>query len=107
MVNRNPGSGTRVLIDRLLAGARPPGYAVQPRTHNAVAAAVRQGRADWGVTLDTVARHADLGFTPLQPEQYDFVVPASRAARPPVAAFVALLGQAATREALRSLGLRP
>ena len=40
MVNRNQGSGTRALIDRLLGGARPPGYAVQPRNHNAVAAAV-------------------------------------------------------------------
>ena len=66
MVNRNQGSGTRVLIDRLLGGARPPGYAVQPRNHNAVAAAVAQGRADWGVTLETVARSAGLGFLPVQ-----------------------------------------
>jgi putative molybdopterin biosynthesis protein len=42
MVNRNQGSGTRALIDRLLGGARPHGYAVQPRNHNAVAAAVVQ-----------------------------------------------------------------
>jgi putative molybdopterin biosynthesis protein len=47
MVNRNQGSGTRVLIDRLLNGQKPAGYAVQPRNHNAVAAAVAQGRADW------------------------------------------------------------
>jgi len=40
MVNRNQGSGTRALIDRLLGGVRPRGYAVQPRNHNAVAAAV-------------------------------------------------------------------
>ncbi|MEA2983325.1 MAG: molybdopterin molybdotransferase, partial [Alphaproteobacteria bacterium] len=39
MVNRNAGAGTRVLIDRLIGGARPPGYANQPRSHNAVAAA--------------------------------------------------------------------
>jgi putative molybdopterin biosynthesis protein len=49
MVNRNAGAGTRVLIDRLLGGARPPGYSNQPRSHNAVAAAVAQGRADWGL----------------------------------------------------------
>jgi putative molybdopterin biosynthesis protein len=47
MVNRNAGAGTRVLIDKLLDGARPPGYSNQPRSHNAVAAAVGQGRADW------------------------------------------------------------
>ena len=107
MVNRNQGSGTRALIDRLLAGARPPGYAVQPRNHNAVAAAVVQRRADWGVTLETVARSAGLGFLPLQDEQYDFIVPRARAGRPAVAAFIALLRQPATREALARLGMTP
>ena len=107
LVNRNQGSGTRVLIDRLLAGIKPPGHAVQPRTHNAVAAAVAQGRADWGVTIDTVARRADLGFIPLQREQYDFVVPAARAARSAVQAFRALLQTPETRQALVRLGLMP
>jgi len=107
MVNRNQGSGTRALIDRLLAGTRPPGYAVQPRNHNAVAAAVVQGRADWGMTLDTIARTAGLGFLPVQPEQYDFVVPAARIARPAVQAFVTLLRDPATREALVRLGMKP
>jgi putative molybdopterin biosynthesis protein len=107
MVNRNQGSGTRVLIDRLLGGARPAGYAVQPRNHNAVAAAVVQHRADWGVTLETVARTAGLGFLPVQHEQYDFVVPGARAARPAVIAFTALLQQPGTREALTRLGMTP
>jgi putative molybdopterin biosynthesis protein len=106
MVNRNQGSGTRALIDRLLGGARPRGYAVQPRTHNAVAAAVAQGRADWGVTLDTIARTTGLGFIPVQHEQYDFVTPEARAGRPGVRAFVALLARAATRDALRGLGMQ-
>jgi len=105
MVNRNQGSGTRVLIDRLLRGARPPGYAVQPRNHNAVAAAVVQRRADWGVTLETVARNAGLGFLPVQHEQYDFVVPHARAERLAVFAFKALLRQPETREALTRLGM--
>jgi len=107
MVNRNQGSGTRVLIDRLLGGARPHGYAVQPRNHNAVAAAVVQGRADWGMTLDTIARNAGLGFLPVQEEQYDFIVPKSRANRPGVVAFVNLLQQASTKEALIRLGMKP
>ena len=106
MVNRNPGSGTRALIDRLLAGAKPPGYAVQPRNHNAVAAAVVQHRADWGVTLDTIAGNAGLGFLPVQHEQYDFVVPKTRAERPGVKAFVARLADPATREALARLGMK-
>jgi putative molybdopterin biosynthesis protein len=112
MVNRNQGSGTRALIDRLLAGAKPPGakpqgYAVQPRNHNAVAAAVVQGRADWGMTLDTIARNAGLGFLPVQAEQYDFIVPTSRANRPGVIAFKKLLQQSSTRDALVLLGMKP
>jgi putative molybdopterin biosynthesis protein len=106
MVNRNQGSGTRVLIDRLLGRARPRGYAVQPRNHNAVAAAVVQSRADWGMTLDIIARNAGLGFLPVQAEQYDFIVPRSRASRPGVITFRALLQQASTREALARLGMK-
>ena len=107
MVNRNQGSGTRALIDRLLGGRRPHGYAVQPRNHNAVAAAVVQGRADWGMTLDTIARGAGLGFLPVQAEQFDFIVPRSRAHRAGVVAFKALLRQASTRETLARLGMTP
>jgi putative molybdopterin biosynthesis protein len=107
MVSRNQGSGTRALIDGLLRGVRPPGYAVQPRNHNAVAAAIVQGRADWGVTLDTVARTAGLGFIPVQAEQYDLIVPRSRADRPAVRAFKALLEDVKVRSALERLGMRP
>jgi putative molybdopterin biosynthesis protein len=107
MVNRNQGSGTRALIDRLLGGKKPSGYAVQPRNHNAVVAAVVQYRADWGMTLDTIARNAGLGFIPVQREQYDFVSPASRASRPAVQAFRARLTDPATREALARLGMQP
>jgi putative molybdopterin biosynthesis protein len=106
MVNRNQGSGTRALIDRLLAGVRPAGYAVQPRNHNAVAAAIVQLRADWGVTLDTIARNAGLGFLPVQEERYDFVVPKLHANRPAVVAFKQLLLESATRAALAQLGMK-
>jgi putative molybdopterin biosynthesis protein len=72
-----------------------------------VAAAVLQGRADWGMTLDTIARNAGLGFLPVQAEQYDFIVPRSRADRPGVVAFRELLEQPATRDALAALGMKP
>ena len=81
MVNRNAGAGTRVLIDKLLDGARPPGYANQPKSHNAVAAAIAQGRADWGVAIAPVARLYGLGFLPLAPEHYDFLLVESAARR--------------------------
>ena len=66
-----------------------------------------QGRADWGVTLETVATAAGLGFLPVQHEHYDFVVPSARAERPGVAAFRAQLDNRSTREALARLGMKP
>jgi putative molybdopterin biosynthesis protein len=104
MVNRNAGSGTRILIDDLLAGARPPGHAVQVKSHNAVAASVAQGRADWGVAIATVARLYGLGFLPIRPEHYDFVCPAARRDRPAIRRFAALLGAPAIRAGLREMG---
>ena len=86
MVNRNRGAGTRILIDELLAGRRPPGFAYEPRSHYAVAAAVAQGRADWGIAIETVAREQGLRFQPLRAEHYDFAVPAARWERPGVRA---------------------
>jgi putative molybdopterin biosynthesis protein len=88
LVNRNAGSGTRILLDGVLAGSRPPGYANQPKSHNAVAAAVAQQRADWGVAIETVARDYRLGFLPLADEHYDFFLPEGRRARSAVASFV-------------------
>jgi putative molybdopterin biosynthesis protein len=104
MINRNRGSGTRILIDRLLNGVQPTGYLVEARSHNAVAAAVTQGRADWGVAIAPVARDSGLGFIPLRAEQYDFVVPKSRRNRPAVQAFERLLTRPETRAALASMG---
>jgi putative molybdopterin biosynthesis protein len=107
MINRNQGSGTRILIDRLLAGARPNGYAVQARNHNAVAAAVLQGRADWGVAIESVAAgESDLGFLPLTEERYDFVVPRGRLTRPAVVLLRKLLADAKVRERLAAFGFR-
>jgi putative molybdopterin biosynthesis protein len=104
MVNRNPGSGTRVIVDRLLDGRRPDGYLHQARTHHAVAAAVEQGRADWGVTLDTVAAAAGLEFRFLQDEEYDFAIPEARWDRPAVAALRGLLDDLEVVAELRALG---
>lgn len=106
MVNRNPGSGTRLVLDRLLGDSRPSGHSVQTRSHNAVAAAVASGRADWGVAIDVVAWKYDLGFLPVQEEHYDFVVPENRLKRPGVGQLIELLCDPGTREDLAALGLR-
>ncbi|SCB27536.1 molybdopterin molybdochelatase [Bradyrhizobium shewense] len=107
MVNRNQGAGTRILIDRLLGGARPEGYWNQPRSHNAVAAAVAQHRADWGMTIAPVAQAAGLGFIPFAEEHYDFALVTARKDRPAVQAFLDALGSNEARAALERVGFRP
>ena len=107
MVNRNAGSGTRVLVDGLLAGARPAGYPNQPRSHNAVAAAIEQHRADWGVAIEPVAQMYGLAFLPIAPEEYDFLLREGRRDRPAVQAFLEVLRDEATRARIRDLGMEP
>jgi putative molybdopterin biosynthesis protein len=107
MVNRNAGSGTRVLMDQKLQGVRPPGYPNQPKSHNAVAAAIAQGRADWGFAIEPVARLYELGFLPVAPEEYDFIMVESWRDRPAVKAFRDVLRDPETRSRIRALGMRP
>lgn len=107
MVNRNQGAGTRILIDRLLGGARPDGYWNQPRSHNAVAAAVAQHRADWGMTIAPVAQAAGLGFIPLAEEHYDFALVSARKHRASVQVFLKALASAESRAVLIAAGFTP
>jgi putative molybdopterin biosynthesis protein len=102
MVGRNQGSGTRVLLDRLLGGARPSGYWNQPTSHNAVAAAVAQGRADWGMAIQPVADALGLGFLPVADEHYDFAVWADARDPDALAAFEDALNKSAA--ALKACG---
>ena len=79
-VNRQRGSGTRVLLDYKLAelGIDPGeirGYDREEYTHLAVAASVAAGGADTGLGILSAARALDVDFVPLMPEPYDLVVP--------------------------------
>ncbi len=108
MVNRNPGSGTRVLIDAFLnvsRGEEPAGYGATASSHHAVAAAVAQGRADWGLTLDSLAEASGLEFQFLQAERYDLVCRESEMELPAIQALLALFDEKTTGEALSALGL--
>ncbi len=86
IVNRTAGSGTRILFDHLLGRAAGelnrelselkrdiPGYEVELSTHNAVAAAVRDGKAGAGLGIKTVAESKGLDFLELQREEFDFL----------------------------------
>ena len=116
MLNRTRGAGTRVLLDLLLdeiaeAEGIPPvefrqaiaGYEAETRSHNAVAAAVESGRADWGLGIEAVAVAYGLGFAPLRDEEYDFLTLRDRLDREPVQAFLGVLRSSAFREALGEL----
>ena len=105
IINRNRGSGTRVLIDELLGSARPPGYHFEARSHNAVAAAVAQGRADWGIAIRSAAEMYGLEFIAHKEERYDFVIPKSRAQRPAVEAFRRIIADSETRRGLAEMDL--
>jgi putative molybdopterin biosynthesis protein len=110
LVNRNRGSGTRVLIDRLLVAGgnpcQPPGFHVEVKSHNAVAAAIAQSRADWGLSIEPVARDSGLGFIPVREEEFDFVIPRARQDRPAVQAFCQVLAEPSTKALLASRGFR-
>ena len=107
MVNRNQGSGTRILVDELLRGQKPSGYVMQPRSHNAVAAAIQQKRADWGIAIETVAKAYGLKSIRIREERYDFVVPRARIEKPVVAEFRRLLESEQSRSSLEELGFVP
>jgi molybdate transport repressor ModE-like protein len=79
MVNRQRGSGTRSLIDQLLAAngvdaAGIDGYAHEEFTHDAVAATVASGSADAGFGIMAAAARYDLDFVPLVEERYGFAL---------------------------------
>jgi molybdate-binding protein/DNA-binding PadR family transcriptional regulator len=80
LVNRQPGAGTRLLLYHHLrkAGIDPRslcGYRREVPTHDAVAAAIRSGRADAGPGIRAVAEAWGLGFVPLGRERYDLAIP--------------------------------
>ncbi|MHA1506688.1 MAG: molybdopterin biosynthesis protein [Candidatus Asgardarchaeia archaeon] len=87
IINRNPGSGTRILTDMVLKKiceqaniefeklkAEIKGYHTQAKSHNAVAASIKQGKADFGFGISTVAHIYGLRFIKIKDENYDFVV---------------------------------
>lgn len=79
-INRQPGSGTRILLDyqldRLdLKKEQIPGYANEEYTHMSVAVAVLSGRAQAGLGIFAAAKALDLDFIPVVTESYDLVIP--------------------------------
>ncbi len=107
-VNRQPGSGTRILLDRLLVAAGLPaagisGYTNEEFTHAAVAATVAAGKADAGFGLQAAATVFGLDFVPVAAESYLFACRRRAVDSAAVAAFRRLLADDETRETIDRL----
>jgi molybdenum cofactor synthesis domain-containing protein len=108
-VNRQTGSGTRVLLDYKLglAGVRPDsirGYGHEEFTHMAVAVDVLSGAADCGMGIFAAAKALDLDFIPIEREQYDLVLPCSMLELPVVQRVMETIKTEAFRERVLALG---
>ena len=108
-VNRQRGSGTRILCDYLMKqqGVSPErvrGYAREEMTHTAVAAQIAGGTADCGLGILAAARIYGLGFIPVCTEQYDLLVALSAMEDPAVQAYLAVLQTEDFAERLRRMG---
>jgi putative molybdopterin biosynthesis protein len=108
-VNRQRGSGSRVLLDyRLgLAGVSPGrvrGYRREEYTHWAVAMAVQSSLADCGLGIRSAALAMGLDFVPLEEEEFDLLIPEEHADLPAVRALLETTASARFRERVLALG---
>lgn len=108
-VNRQKGSGTRILTDYLCAQAGLDtaaiyGYAREELTHTSVAAQIANGSADAGMGIYAAARLYDLEFLPVCVEQYDLLIAESAWQTPMVQKLLAALKSEAFRDKLLAMG---
>lgn len=106
-INREPGAGSRALLDRLLAaaGLRPAqirGYDVLAEGHLPAAAAVARGEADCCIATSSAARAFGLDFVPLQEERFDLAVRREDLELPAVRAVLDILSTGKFRSRLAS-----
>ncbi|MBX3024898.1 molybdopterin biosynthesis protein [bacterium] len=108
-VNRQPGAGTRVLLDYLLgkqriAPRRIRGYEREEYTHMAVAVAVASGLADCGLGIRSAATAIGLDFVPIEREEYDLVLRGDFARTAAAAVLLETLRSPELRQAVERLG---
>ena len=108
-VNRQKGSGTRILIDYLcrkenLDTSRIYGYDREEFTHTSVAAQIASGSADAGMGIYSAARLYDLDFLPICTEQYDLLIPDSAWELPAVQDLIRTMQTEEFRTRLEELG---
>jgi putative molybdopterin biosynthesis protein len=108
-INRQAGSGTRVLLDyeldrHVLDPDAINGYEQDEYTHMAVAVAVLSGKVDVGLGIKSAARALDLDFVPLVEERYDLLIPGSMFDTPMIQKILEVINQEEFRQAVERLG---
>ncbi len=108
-VNRQAGSGTRVLLDYKLEqlGIKPEtieGYDYEEFTHMAVAVDVLSVAADCGMGIFAAAKALNLDFIPLAREQYDLIIPSSMLDNPNIQVLIETIGSQNFRDRITALG---
>jgi putative molybdopterin biosynthesis protein len=108
-INRQSGSGTRLLLDyelrrRSIAPDDIQGYQRELYTHLAVAAAIAGGGADAGLGILAAARALGLDFIPLAEERYDLAIRGDALATPPVRDLLAVMASPEFSAAVEVLG---
>ena len=108
-VNRQKGSGTRILTDYLckqeqLDTGAIYGYDREELTHTSVAAQILNGSADVGMGIYSAAKLYDLDFIPICIEEYDLIIPDHAWDTPQVQQMIATLKSDAFRETILNLG---
>ena len=108
-INRQKGSGTRILLDHLLSKKGIPpesiaGYDRELTTHLAVALAVKTGEADAGLGVFSAAKAFNLSFVPVAKEPYELVFHAETWEDPRVKALASVVTSPSFREGLEALG---
>jgi putative molybdopterin biosynthesis protein len=108
-VNRQAGSGTRVLLDCKLKqlGIKSEsirGYNHEEFTHMAVAVDVLSGAADCGMGICAAAKALDLDFIPVEREQYDLITPSAMLDQPNILAVLETIRSRHFRERVKALG---
>jgi putative molybdopterin biosynthesis protein len=109
VVNREQGSGSRLVFDRWLRAAGVPGrrlegYGIELDSHVAVAEAVAGGLADAGPGVLPVARWYGLDFLPISEQRYDLVVPRDLVDAEPVQMFLDVVTGRRFRQELLAMG---
>jgi putative molybdopterin biosynthesis protein len=108
IVNRSPGTGTRLLLDGELQkagikGQQIEGYDIELHRHMDIGLEVLAGRADAGPCIRAVAGLLDLDFLPLRTERFDFIILKDRFFDQGIQLFLGLLHNPAFRDSLRDL----